>query len=394
MVNTLKGANEVTRRDFLGSAAASAGLALAGCVTGGGRAKSELPKFCKGALFHLGENMWHDYDYDPDGWAKSDKELEIHPNPKGPKGKSSRYHSYLRCRDDLWRRGIDRLAARKMNVVFIDLAEGMEYPSHPELQVKGTWSVEKMRAELDRIRSLGILPLPKLNFSTCHDAWLKDYHRMVSTRKYYEVVADLIRDTCEIFDCPPLFHIGFDEEIPAALENSFHMTIRQGDLWWHDLNYTIEQCEKNGARVTMWSDKICDGREEFLKRMTKNVVMSPWYYWPDIAKRAQTWDPELERKRGTWDVQMNLPNSFVVLSDNGFDLLACGSNVYVDDATEALVKFCRERLDPVHLMGIYTAPWSYMVPDKGKDGGHCISKALASVDQLADALVRHYPSSL
>ena len=380
---------KIARRDFIGAAALSVGGMVAGCVTGGaGRGAAKLPKFCKGALFHLGSNMWHDYDSDPDGWARSPEEELTRPNPKGPAGKPSTYHSYLQCRDELWKQGIDRLAARKMNVLFIDLGEGVEYPSHPELKVAGTWSVDKMRRELDRIRSLGILPLPKLNFSTCHDSWLKEYHRMVSTTKYYEVVADVIRDTCELFDSPPVFHIGFDEEIAIAGANNFHMTIRHGDLWWHDLFYVIGQCEKNGARATMWSDKICDGRDEFLKRMTKNVIMSPWYYWPNIAEKAKKWDPELEKKSGTWDVQGNLPASFAVLSDEGFDLLACGSNVYRDDATEAFVKFCKERLDPVHLLGMYTAPWNRMVPDGKKP---CISKVLASVDQLADSLARHYP---
>ena len=379
----------MTRKEFIRATALSAGGFAAGCVTKGLTGGAELPTFCKGALFHLGTNMWGDYDFDPDGWAKSAEEEKTQPNPVAPDGKPSRYHSYLQCRDELWKRGVDRLGARKLNVLFIDLGEGMEYPSHPELKVAGTWSVEKMRKELDRIRSMGILPLPKLNFSTCHDAWLKDYHRMVSTRKYYEVVADVIRDTCEIFDNPPVFHIGFDEEIAVAAKGHFHMTIRQGDLWWHDLFYVIGQVERNGARATMWSDKVCDGKDEFLKRMTKNVIMSPWYYWPNIAEKAKKWDPELEKKSGSWDVQMNLPASFALLSDKGFDLLACGSNVYRDDATEPFVKFCRERLDPAHLLGIYTAPWARMIPDEGKKW--CITKAVESVDQLADALEKHYP---
>ena len=265
----------------------------------------------------------------------------------------------------------------------------MEFPSHPELKVAGTWSVEKMRRELDRIRALGVLPLPKLNFSTCHDSWLKDYHRMVSTGKYYQVVADVIRDTCEIFDNPPVFHVGFDEEIAAASANSFHTTVRQGDLWWHDFFYTVGQCERNGARAVMWSDKICNGKEEFLKRMTKNVIMSPWYYWPDIAELAKSWNPEYEKNPGSWDAYKNLPASYAVLSDCGFDILACGSNVFSDKATDPFVKFCRDRLDPEHLLGVYTAPWARMIPKE--EEYWCIDKALGSVDQLAKALDRHYP---
>jgi hypothetical protein len=156
--------------------------------------------------------MWDDFLQGPDDWAKSAEEEKARPNPMGPSGRRlSSYRSYLRCHDNLWKKAVDHVAAQGMNTLFIDLGEGMAYPSHPELAVPGTWSVEKMRKELARIRSLGVEPVPKLNFSTCHDSWLKEYHRMVSTNEYYQVVADVIRDTCEIFGNPKLFHIGFDE---------------------------------------------------------------------------------------------------------------------------------------------------------------------------------------
>lgn len=159
-----------------------------------------------GALLHLGANMRDDFLDDPDGWAKS-REDEVHrPNPMGPseKPKRSRYHSYLTCDDAIWKDNVDHCASEGLNTVFIDLGEGVCYPSHPELAVKGTWPVEKMRKELARIRSLGLEPVPKLNFSACHDSWLKEYHRMLSTREYYQVVADVIKDVVEMFDHPRL----------------------------------------------------------------------------------------------------------------------------------------------------------------------------------------------
>ena len=97
---------------------------------------------------------------------------------------------------------------------------------------------------------------------------------MVSTKEYYQVVADVIRDTCEIFGNPKLFHIGFDEEMPIAQFNHFHSTCRQGDLWWHDLFYTVGQVETHGARAVMWSDAIWIGRDEYVKRMSKGVLQS------------------------------------------------------------------------------------------------------------------------
>ena len=149
----------------------------------------------KSVLLHLGTNMWDDFLNGPDDLAKSVEEEKLRPNPFGPdsRGKRSRYRSYLRCDDTVWKEAVDSCAQAGMNAVFIDIGEGMAFPSHPELAVKGTWSVEKMQKELARIRSLGMEPLPKLNFSACHDSWLKEYHRMLSTKEYYQVVAAMTR---------------------------------------------------------------------------------------------------------------------------------------------------------------------------------------------------------
>jgi hypothetical protein len=375
---------QTTRREFIGAAALAAGGLFTGCVTPPRRQIS----FYRGALLHLGSNMWGDYPAGPDDLAKSAEELKARPNPVGPAGKPTPYHSYVICRDDLWKMSIDHMAEKKMNLVFIDLGEAIAYPSHPELAVAGTWSVEKTRAELARIRSLGMEPMPKLNFSTCHDSWLKDYHRMVSTPTYYKVVADVIADVCAIFGKPALFHLGFDEEVPVAGKNNFHATFRQGDLWWHDLLYTVEQVQRNGSRAVMWSDKICDGREAFLARMPKDVLLSPWYYGTDFSDKHLAWDASFEKKSGSWDVQRNLAASFVALNDAGYDLLPCTSNWSRDDAAEALVSFCKTRLDPKRLKGIYTAPWNMTVPDGEKKK---ITKTLEGIDLFAAAMDKHYP---
>ena len=134
-------------------------------------------------LLQLGENMWNDRNT-----------VDV-----------SRFD------ERVWEYITERMRAVGMNMLIIDIAEGMEYPSHPELAVKGSWTPERMKRELTRLRGMGIEPVPKLNFSTCHDIWLKEYSRMVSTPTYYKVVSELIRDTCEIFGHPRFFHIGMDE---------------------------------------------------------------------------------------------------------------------------------------------------------------------------------------
>ncbi len=331
-----------TRREFVGGIASlAAAHALSGIAE-----KSEL----RSVLLHLGMNMWEDC------------------------------RDYVRTSDDLWRKCVDRAAASGCNAVFVDLAEACAYPSHPELAVKGTWSVEKMRAELARMRSLGLEPLPKLNFSACHDAWLKEYGRMVSTRKYYEVVADLIRDVCEVFDRPRLFHIGFDEEMEIAQRKLDMVVIRRGDLWWHDVNYAIGCVERHGARPVMWADACWTGREEYCRRMSKGVLQSNWYYHNDFSESKEKWDAEFERKGG-WGESRNGVAAFLALEEAGFDQLPCGSNWWGDPGSiAALVRFCRARIAPERLKGFCVAPWGSCEPDE--PGRPHVSRVLAALDDF------------
>ena len=175
--------------------------------------------------------------------------------------------------------------------------------------------------------------------------------------------------------------------VPVAGKNLFHATFRQGELWWHDLLYTIKQVERNGSRAVMWSDKICDGREAFLARMPKDVLLSPWYYGKNFSDKNLAWDKSYEKKTGTWEVQRNLAASFVALNDAGYDLLPCTSNWSCDDAAEAMVSFCKTRLDQKRLKGIYTAPWKMTIPDGEQKKN--ITKTLEGIDLFAAARDKH-----
>ena len=345
--------------------------------------------FIWAALLHLGGNMWDDFEGDPDGRAKSAAEEKARPNPTGPSGRRvSRYRSYLRCDDAVWRRTSDAARAAGCNLLFIDLGEGIAYPSHPELAVAGTWSVEKVRAELKRLRAMGLEPIPKLNFSATHDAWLKEYHRMLSTPEYYAVVADLIRDACEIFDHPRFFHIGYDEEHTTDQFNHYHVSARQGDLWWHDLNYTIGQVEKNGAQAAMWSDAVWFNREGYLKRMSKGVLQQNWYYRADFSDAALKWKPEFEKTRKGWPEKIHGAAAFLALLEAGFTQLPCTSNYFEEEATDAFVRFCKERMDPALTVGLCTAPWAASVPDV--EGAKCESHTLKGLRQFGDAKRKYY----
>ena len=47
---------------------------------------------------------------------------------------------YLRCDDRLWSDLTARMAAAGMNLLLIDLGDGVRYESHPEIAVANAWS--------------------------------------------------------------------------------------------------------------------------------------------------------------------------------------------------------------------------------------------------------------
>ena len=102
-----------TRRDFIGLAATAAGGLAAEAAGGAAAARpAGAPPFMWCALVQLGTNTCDDFLLGPDDWARSQAEEAKRPNPYGPnradkRCKRSRYHSYLRCNDAIFRDNID-----------------------------------------------------------------------------------------------------------------------------------------------------------------------------------------------------------------------------------------------------------------------------------------------
>ena len=113
-----------------------------------------------GLMVQLGHNMWGEEPLT--GEPKTEEEMDKYAR------------DFNRTDEALWHEVTSYAAKKGVNLLLIDLGEAMVYPSHPELAVKGSWSPEKMKLEIARLRSLGLEPIPKLNFSASHDAWLKE----------------------------------------------------------------------------------------------------------------------------------------------------------------------------------------------------------------------------
>ena len=154
---------------------------------------------------------------------------------------------------------------------------------------------------------------------------------------------------------------------------------RRGDLWWHDLNYTVGQVTKHGVRPIMWADAIWTGREEFVHKASHEILMSNWYYRDDFSEKKQQWDVTFE-KTGGWGETRNGVAGFLALEEAGFDQLPCGSNWNNDRNMGLLVDFCTQRIDPSRLKGFCTAPWDMSVTEE--QAAH----TRAGISQLAAAM--------
>ena len=322
----------------------------------------------KAMLLHLGSNMWNE-------WLPEEVNRDEFLQAKRIPARK------LQLDEGDWRKATDRRVRQGIDTLLIDLGDAMVFPSHPELAIEGSWSPDRMKAEIARLKAQGVTAYPKLNFSTTHDGWLKDYHRMVSTPAYYKVVKDVIRDTAEVFGTPELFHIGFDEERAEWSGGLNYYVARQGDLWWHDYLYTIKCVEDCGCRAWVWSD-VGPHKPDYCERCPKSVMQTAWYYDAYNAKLSM----DKTKNPHWWKLQ-----NFIDLEKAGFDQIPCGTNwighvrrrlgVNGDDVMGLVTRFCRANVSPDRLKGFLMAPWAM---SDGKPEN--LEKNLKGIDLFKDAL--------
>lgn len=306
------------RRKFIQQAGVAGVLGtLPGTIYAAGKV---APPKIWACLLHLSYNMWVEYS-----------------TPSPFKG----YRPYLQLDDGLWEDALAKMAEQGLNMVLIDLGDAVRYESHPEIAVNNAWSPDRLRKELSKIREMGIEPIPKLNFAAGHDTWLGEYSRMVSTRKYYEVCKDLIKEVSDLFDKPRFFHLGMDEENAEDQRYLNYVVVRQNDLWWHDFYYLVEQVERCGSRAWIWSDYMWHFPELFFKKMPKSVVQSNWYYEKEF------------------DTTKTPVKAYLDLEKYGYDQIPTASfHAGNDYSILNTVKFCKQNIAPPRLMGFIQTYWA------------------------------------
>ena len=279
-------------------------------------------------MLNLGSNMWQKMGEEHPFFT------EVEEN----------YHETMYTSKEVWRKVTDILPEWGINTLLIDLGEGVKYESHPEIAVEGAWEKEELIEELARLRSIGLTPLPKLNFSAGHNGWLGEYAFMVGSSIYYQVVEDLVNEVIDIFDTPEFFHLGLDEESSDGQYYAPVAVARRPYKQMADAQKLFKLCLDRGVRPWMWmDDRAVDnfgGPEAFCANVPKEVLMSNWYYW------------RLHPKENDPKVQL-----YDRLDEWGYEQVPCASTCYWPITSRQILRYCKEHLNPENVRGYMTAPW-------------------------------------
>jgi hypothetical protein len=293
------------------------------------------------SLIHLGGNMWQ-----KPGNAKLYKKESI----------DWLYRDYLVTDDATWKTVTDFLPSCKINTILIDMGEAVQLKSHPELAVKGSWSQEKFKEELKRLRSIGLEPLPKFNFSACHNGWMGDMMYKIGTKEYYDFCDDIINEACELFDGPELFHIGMDEEDWSCQSINGHSFIvtKSPEQFAEDTNKLFDACRRNGARPWMWAGPVVfryyGSEKMFTQAVAKDVVLSNYHYGSIHVDCEDMYDnPSIAH--------------YKKLEELGYDQIPCASTWLEPTCNLRTMNFAKKYMDDQKLLGFMSASWHLTIPE-------------------------------
>jgi len=286
----------------------------------------------------VSRHMWHDGSVPEDGLY-----------PSGNFGYNESNQFDLPTFEEI----VKFLAQHKFNTVVLDLGDAIKWESHPEICAPNALDKAFFKQKLDELRAMGLTPIPKLNFSSCHDTWLKEYRRMVGSTIYRKVCRDLIEEAIELFDKPEYFHLGLDEETSEGCHmHSEAMVIRGEKLLWDDYHFFMDCCFNKGVRPWMWADYFWDRSELFVKNVSKEVLISNWYYHHFVHYKEEYW---LSRAQ----------DAFVNLAKYGYEQVPTFATFNGDHTTgyETMLH-CKTNIDSKLIKGYMTASWLPTMPDE------------------------------
>jgi hypothetical protein len=174
---------------------------------------------------------------------------------------------------------VDAMAEVDMNLLVIDLADGVKYKSHPDLVRPYTVPMATLRKIARRAQKRGIEVVPKLNFAGSglnqHTHWLRPYHRPFDGKEFWRRAFLLIDEAIDACKPARYFHIGMDED-------HWH-SLRQ---YAETINVLDQGIKARGLHTVMWKDcqdyssaEACKEKSRASEsKIAKDVIQVPWGY--------------------------------------------------------------------------------------------------------------------
>lgn len=286
-----------------------------------------------------------------------------------------RYHEEIFCDKETFHKVTEYLPTQGINTVLIDIHEAVKLDSHPELAVEGSWSKEDFKKELQRLRELGLNPIPKFNFSCAHNAWLKDYANQVGTDTYRKVCEDIVKEIIEIFDTPEFFHLGMDNEGIEYQSYSPVKIVRSWKQKTEDACALFDICLKNGVRPWIWLNaknvEEFGGQERFRENIPKDVLISNACYMSvhpaDVGEKLAP-NTEIFNKLDEWGYEQ---------------VPVCNRKNWAPNTVQTL-RYGKGQVSEESIRGYLIAPWVPTMPDY-------YYELLFNADMLRFAMETVYP---
>ncbi len=120
---------------------------------------------------------------------------------------------------------VDAMAEVGMNLLVVDIEDGVVFKNHPELRRPYSVPVAQLETLARAARERAIDVVPKLNFSKSHrhlhDEWLRPHTHLENwlqgRKSYWRTARDVIAEAVRACKPRRFFHVGMDEDHSRSL---------------------------------------------------------------------------------------------------------------------------------------------------------------------------------
>jgi hypothetical protein len=192
---------------------------------------------------------------------------------------------------------VDAVAQAGLNLLAIDLDDGVIFKSHPELKRHYSVPMSHLSELVAHAREKRLEIVPKLNFSKSklhrHNDWFSPHHELEDTEDYWKLAFEVIDEVLEVCAPERFFFIGMDED-----------THRTDDQYVRAVESLRTGLAKRKLRTAMWNDSFHLSQSMFqCVRKTlaaedsigREVLQAVWDYGP-VRQHAVDRIQDIQRK--------------------------------------------------------------------------------------------------